>query len=134
MELGIPVYTSAGIDGPIDLIAEMPNGNLIRVQCKTARPGKRDGAIVFNGNGVQMTSEPEHRAVYKLVSYKGKVDLLAVRDQANDRLFLLPPEKASGETLIAYTDASKPNQRKAGLMAHEVAFERVIAELLASNQ
>jgi len=106
VELGIPVYIPFGDNERVDLIAEF-NGKLNRIQVKTSIKAE-DGVMIFSLNSSTMHRKKGVRHIYT----DSEIDYFACYNIARDKIFLLPVNEVSNNTINIRYEAAKNHQIK----------------------
>lgn len=103
LEHEIPVLKPVGNNLPYDFCIEL-DGELLKIQVKTAREGRTQGTIVFNTRSCSKNYNEVTTS-----NYVGKIDYFAT--QWKEQWLFVPIEAASkGEHIICMHDNPKPNQ------------------------
>jgi len=103
-ERRIRVWRPWGTSGPCDLLAEAPDGRLLRLQVKCARV--RDGCLIANARS---TDHGRGRR-----SYTGLVDAIAIHAPDLSQQFVVPIGEAQGyEIRLRYQPAR--NRQEVGV-------------------
>ena len=105
-KLGIVVYRPVVDGGRCDFILELPDGRLLRVQCKWA-PRRGDVICVHLSTCRHTPREGYVRTTYSA----DEVDVVAAYCAQLDRVYLLPPKVFAGKTAVQLRlSPSKNNQ------------------------
>jgi hypothetical protein len=114
---GIRVLIPFGSGGSFDLAAEMPAGDILRVQVKSGRV--RNGCVIFN------TASTDHGR--GRLDYRGRADVLAVHVASISRVFMVPVDDCPSYVCSLRLDAPRNNQRRRVRFAEDYSFERWLA-------
>ena len=114
---GIRVFLPFGSGESFDLAADMPTGEILRIQVKTG--WVRKGCIEFKA------SSTDHGHGQR--SYRGRADVLAVYVPALARVFMVPVEDCPVYTGYLRLDPPRNNQRRRVRFAEDYSFERWLA-------
>jgi hypothetical protein len=101
---GIPVLRPFGDNERYDVVAETPEGSLLKLQVKTGR--LLNGTVTFEGISMHTNSQGN---VYK--PYDGDVDYFLVYSHDIERLYLVPEEEV-GSSMALRVDPPKRTDPK----------------------
>jgi hypothetical protein len=115
---GYDVLVPFGDGHPYDLVVDLGSADLLRVQCKTARPV--DGCVVFNGRS---TDHGQGRR-----TYEGRADIFGAYFPPEGRVYLVPV--ISNFALRLRLGPTRNNQKRGVRFAADYEFERWSCESL----
>jgi prevent-host-death family protein len=125
LEAGLEVYRPANPHARADLIFELASGELLRVQCKSA---KRKGAVLTVPLE-SCTSSPARGYVRRRYT-AAEIDLVAVWSPELRTAYLLRADDACGKSLVSLRLAPARNGQRARLnFAADYEFDGAVAQL-----
>ncbi len=121
IEAGIPVSIPWGENQRYDMIVEVENGSLLKVQCKTARLISSGDKLEIPVTSYNYSTEVEGTRR----DYKDDVDLIAAYSSDLDKVYLLSPE---GVSVYLRLKPTKNGQEKNVKWAEDYEFEGTMPE------
>jgi hypothetical protein len=118
---GYRVLVPFGGGHPYDLMIHLETGELIRVQCKSAREG-RNGCLLFNG---RTTDHGRGRC-----RYDGLADVFGVHHARKNAVYLVPVKDLGLYVVSLRVEPTANNQRRGVRFAADYAIERWSTEAL----
>ena len=106
---------------PYDLVVHLPNGEFVRVQCKTARDAP--GCLCFN------TRSTDHG--HGRLPYAGLADIFGVYWPTRAAVYLVPVSEVPGFEGRLRIEPTRNNQRLKVRYATDYEFDRWTADRLA---
>ena len=100
----IPVSRPSGDNERYDLIAETPDGVLLKLQVKTGR--LKRGTVVFDGVSMHMNSRGNVRK-----PYDGDVDYFTVYCHELEELYLIPEERVGSSMALRVDPPKRPDPK-----------------------
>jgi hypothetical protein len=114
IDADIGVLVPFGSGQSFDLAAEMPDGDILRVQVKTG--WVRKGCVEFKASSTDHGRGQRH--------YRGRADVIAVYVPALSRVFMVPVDDCPSYTGYLRLDPPRNNQRRRVRFAEDYALER----------
>lgn len=117
VQAGLLVLLPFGGFGPYDLVAEMPDGRMVRVQVKAGRV--RQGCVIFN------SCSTDHG--HGRVDYAGRADVIAVHASTADGVYVVPVAEATTRATTLRLEPTRNSQRRRVRLAADHTLERWLA-------
>lgn len=112
LDSGYNVLVPYGDSSRYDLVVEDTGGQFWRVQCKTAWiEGGDNGFIKFATTSLRSRST-NGKVTYSRARYTGQVDYFAVYSHEFRKVYLIPADQVSGNSMLLRLAPSKNNQEK----------------------
>ncbi|MEO7018647.1 MAG: group I intron-associated PD-(D/E)XK endonuclease [Ktedonobacteraceae bacterium] len=107
LQLGYGVLTVHGGNQRYDLVIEDSEGQLLRVQCKTAQIENNGTVVAFNtaNHSVALKNKPRQ-------NYRDQCDYFAVYCEKINKIYLLPVDQVGTNRAHLRLVAAKNNQEK----------------------
>jgi hypothetical protein len=118
---GFGVLIPFGEGRPYDLVVELPSGELVRVQCKTA--WRRKGCLIFNS---RTTDHGRGRLLYL-----GLADAFGVYAPTEQSVYLLPVRGLSTFMVSLRVEPTLNNQKRRVRLAADYLIDRWTVQALS---
>ncbi len=124
IELGYSCLIPWGHDHRYDIAIDL-DGQLVRVQCKTACYAEESGSLKFN---TAITYARVGGKPHIVKGYKGEADYFGVYSPYTGKVYLIPVEDAPDCAAMLRLYTTKNNQEKGVRRAKDYEIEKILAK------